>query len=465
MADPVYIDGDSPNVDPDYMTEYDMEDSEAQYANNINSFRRIFYRVANSIAIGQDDWDTSGRQNLFCGISSLSEYFTVSPWLTLREMEEDMVEEAEAAGELFLNAGIIESSRFAWRLATEYYSQRFNYSKLAIAYGNLSRTVVSKVPQIDASLPQEVSAILGRFYRVWFHGGAPDELNGVEFIYRAERTVRLDQFGQELRDAIKSIIPDNTPIHLVLDGRSETKLEDAPQSFGFRLGPTPLEPVRIKVTPLRPLFGQNCRLRGMPEWFYRYADEAFSDLHHRRSNDFGGRRGAQNPSGLSRSSDIVDPHHQREHMRSFSASVFSSMSSAAGPTSARSLLGGDERASRFTGVGESELSGVDKFCFVVPKDRSQSKDWWKYTGGDFAQKSLRVTQLQVAQEFPACVARQSVVHRLVYSQSPLEAGIDAVCQWCAVLFRTAVATIGMAVLGTNSDPGIGTDAVKVVVDW
>jgi hypothetical protein len=126
---------------------------------------------------------------------------------------------------------------------------------------------------------------------------------------------------------------------------------------------------------------------------------------------------------------------------------------------------GDERASRFSSPGDSELSGVDKFCFVQPKDRSRgSKDWWKYTSGDFAQKSLKVIQLQVAQDFPACVARQPVVHRLRYSQSPLEAGIDAVCQWCAVLFRTAVATIGMAVLGSNLDPGIGTEAVKVVVD-
>jgi len=462
MPDPVYIDGDNPTTDPDYMSEYGMEDREDQYA-NINSFRRIFYRVANSVALGQDDWDTSGRQALFCGISSLSEYFTVSPWLTLREMEENMVEEAEAAGDLFLSAGIIESSRFALRLATEYYSQRFNYPKLAIAYGNLSRTVVSNIPQIDASLPQEVSAILGRFYRVWFHGGAPDELNGVEFVYRAEATIRLDQFGHELREVIKSIIPDKTPIHLVLDGRSETRLEDGPQNFGFRLGSTPLEPVRIKVTPLRPLFGHSSRVRGMPEWFYRYADEAFSNLHHRRANNFG-HRGARNGHDTARGSYIADPHHQREHMRSFSASVFSSMGSTAGGGSGRAVLG-DERASRFGAVGESELSGVDKFCFVQPKDRSLgSKDWWKYTSGNFTQKSLKVTQLQVAQEFPACVARQPVVHRLVYSQSPLEAGIDAVCQWCAVLFRTAVATIGMAVLGTNSDPGIGTDAVKVVVD-
>jgi hypothetical protein len=463
MPDPVYIDGDSPTADPDFISEYGLEDVDSQYA-NINSFRRIFYRVANSVAIAQDDWDTSGRQNLFCGISSLSEYFSVSPWLSLRDMEEEMVEEAEAAGDLFLSAGIIESSRFAWRLATEYYSQRFNYSKLAIAYSNLARTVVSKVPQIDASLPQEVSAILGRFYRVWFHGGAPDELNGIEFIYRAEGTVRLDQFGQELRDVVKSIIPDKTPIHLVLDGRSETKLEDGAMNFGYnRMGPTPLEPVRIKVTPLRPLFGQSTRVRGMPEWFYRYADEAFSDLNHRRTNDFS-RSMSRNATSPGHSSDVADPHLQREHTRSYSASVFSSMGNSAGGAAMGRVGLGDERASRFSSPGESELSGVDKFCFVQPKDRSRGKDWWKYTSGDCAQKSLKVTQLQVAQDFPACVARQPVVHRLVYSHSPLEAGIDAVCQWCAVLFRTAVATIGMAVLGSNLDPGIGTEAVKVVVD-
>lgn len=461
MPDPVYIDGDGPAADPDYMSEYGMEESDGQYA-TLNSFRRIFYRVANSVSLGQDDWGSTGRPNVFCGLASLSEYFTVSPWLTLKAMEEDMVEEAEAAGELFLSAGIIESSRCAWRLAAEYYSQRFNYAKLAIAYGNLSRTVVSKVPQIDSSVPQEVSAILGRFYRVWFHGGAPDELNGIEFVYRAEGNVRLDQFGEALREVIKSIIPDKTPIHLVLDGRSETKIEDSPQNFGFRLGPTPLEPVRIKVTPLRPLFGQNRSgsVRGMPEWFARYADEAFSELHHRRTTDLN-QRGTRSGAGNGHRSDISDPHHQG-HARSMSASVFSS-NAGTGTPSGRSGLG-DERASRLNVIDASELSGVDKFCFVQPKDRSRSKDWWKYGSGDFAQKSLKVTQLQVAQDFPACVARQPVVHRLVYSQSPLEAGIDAVCQWCAVLFRTAVATIGMAVLGSNSDPGIGTDAVKVVVD-
>ena len=111
---------------------------------------------------------------------------TVSPWITLRQMEENMVEEVEAAGALFLRAGIVESSRFSWNLATQYYAEKFNYAKLAMVYVNLAKAVVSQVPSVDTSLPQEVSTTLGRFYRVWFHGGAPDDLNGVEFVYRSK---------------------------------------------------------------------------------------------------------------------------------------------------------------------------------------------------------------------------------------------------------------------------------------
>jgi hypothetical protein len=80
------------------------------------------------------------------------------------------------------------------------------------------------------------------------------------------------------------------------------------------------------------------------------------------------------------------------------------------------------------------------------RDRG-TRDWLRGSSGDFASKTLRVTQLQVAQAFPACVSRQAVVHRVVFTQSPLEAAIDSLCQWCSILFRTAVATNGQAVLG------------------
>lgn len=474
MLDSVYIDGESPNsMDADYASQFDFDDTETQFGKEMesaNSFRRIFYRVANSVGVSNEEWETGVTKNLFCGITYAFEYHTVSPWITLREMEEHVVEEAEAAGELFLMAGIIESSRFAYNLATKYYAEKFNYAKLAIAYGNLARTVVSQVPTIDVSLPQEVSAALGRFYRVWFHGGAPDDLTGVEFVYRTEGAVRLDQFGEELRAVIKSIIPARTPIHLVLDGRVTERSEEGGSGYGgfSRIGPAPLEPVKIKVTPLRPLFGRDTQTRGLPEWFFRYVDAAFSRQHHRTTVDLTRSSIRRAGSNLTAGGDLSGPRH-RSHTRSFSASLFSSTGSASaagGAAPRRSNLStvGDERGVNFTAPGEVELAGVDKFCFVQPRDRTLgSKDWWK-TAGDHAEKSLKVTQLQVVQSFPACVARQAVVHRLVYFETPLEAGVDAVCQWCAVLFRTAVATVGMSVLGTNQDPGIGTDAAKVVAD-
>lgn len=215
---------------------------------------------------------------------------------------------------------------------------------------------------------------------------------------------------------------------------------------------------------MRPLYEyDHTRIRGLPEWFLHYVEEAYSKpfsvsgSHERRAP-------SRNSSGASER-DRPNPRHQ--HSRSFSATVFSSAGSTSVAPSNRkvSLATGSilERSpTRVASPRESDLWGVDKFCFVQPKDRSKPAEWWK--AGDFSEKSLRVTQLQVSESFPACVARQKVVNRRVYLQSPLEAGIDAVCQWCAVLFRTAIATNGMDVLKTNFDHGIGTEASKVVAD-
>jgi hypothetical protein len=472
IPDPVYIcDWENPNTDPDYEPEFDLDSHDGNFGRQVesaNSFRRIFYRVANSVGVPNDEWDINSTNTLFCGVTYAYEYHTVNPWITLREMEEQMVEEAESGAELFLQAGIVQSSRFAWTLATSYYSEKFNFAKLAIAYGNLSRTIVTQVPPIDTSLPQEFSAVFGRYYRVWFHGGAPDDLTGLEFVYRTEGSVFLDQFGDDLRNVIQSIIPDKTPINLLLDGRPEERGDDTTLNFGFsRIGSAPLEPVRIKVTPLRPLSRNASRIRGRPEWFVRYVEEAFAERRHRTRNDLN-VRATQRRAGSIQMESSIDGH-QRDHFRTFSATAFSSGSSGVLPSNHRrrgsAHFNHNNRVIRADASSQQELAGVDKFCFVQPKDRKRtSREWWKSQAGDFAEKTLKVTQLQVSQPFPACVARQEVIHRVVYGQSPLEAGVDAICQWCAVLFRTAVATVGQALLGEASDPGIGTDAAKVVAD-
>jgi len=457
MSDGIHLEG--PAGDPDDGSVFEIP-PELDYGRQIdktNSFRRIFYRNENSIRLNAGELE-AGVKTAFHGVALTSEYLTTTPWITLKEMEANMLEEAEAAGDLFKKSGVIASSRYMWSLAAQYFAQKFMYGKLAHVYERLARTVVIQVPTIDSTLQQEVNIgiPLGRFYRVWFHGGAPDELIGAEFVYRTATNVTLTKFGRELREVIKCIIPDKTPIHLVLDGRPEENIQ--PASGGFiRMGGAPLEPVRVKVTPLRPVVCNASRIRGLPEWFKLYIDTAFAGQNN--------RLWAVNGANMQRSNNdtygVSSGHHH--HTRSFSTYHSSSGNLS---SSGRNLGSSDHhRHFQFESALEGELIGADKFWFMQPinKDRSRgSRDWLKGSTGDFAEKTLRVTQLQVVQSFPACVSRQTVVHRVVFTQSPLEAAVDNMCQWCAILFRTSIASNGIAVLGMSADPGIGIDAAKVV---
>jgi len=453
----IHLDGEGPTGADDASGFEGLPDMGfGKHMEKTNQFRRIFYRHENSIRNGAD-FGSGCSKFAFFGVALATEYHTVTPWIQLREMEANMLEEAEFAGDLFLSAGIVASSQYVWSLASQYYAEKFIYGKLAQVYERLAGAVVSHVPPVDSSMYQEVCVTepIGRFYRVWFHGGAPDELMGAEFVYRTASTVTLDQFGNELRKVIRCIVPEKTPIHLVLDGRPEESNQQNYSGFS-RMGST-LEPVRVKVTPLRPLMSKSTRVRGLPEWFDDYIDTAFGC----KPGSTGSNRHVIHRSNSlynDTQSSAVDPHH-RDHARSFSASVFSSASTSTPRT-------------RFTMVdkaGEKEggLVGADKFSFIQPISKGRTfatRDWLKGSSSDYAEKTLRVTQLQVAQTFPACVSRQVVAHRVVYTQSPLEAAVDGICQWCAVLFRTAIATKGRAVLGIDTDPGIGFEAAKVVSD-
>lgn len=116
-----------------------------RHMDNKTSFRRIFYRNENSLRIAGGDIDAGASRFAFCGVTLPSEYSTISPWTSMREMEASMLEEAEAAGDLFLKSGIVASSRYAWSLAVRHYAEKFSYGKLKHVYENLAHTVVSHV--------------------------------------------------------------------------------------------------------------------------------------------------------------------------------------------------------------------------------------------------------------------------------------------------------------------------------
>lgn len=63
------------------------------------------------------------------------------------------------------------------------------------------------------------------------------------FKFLAQGAVRLKEFGEELRGVIMSIIPNNTPVHLILDGLSEETVDESLASYSgyHRIGPAPIE--------------------------------------------------------------------------------------------------------------------------------------------------------------------------------------------------------------------------------
>jgi len=477
-ADGVHLEGDGPASGDLYDADYDSvdlsidefpdNDLDGRHIEKNHSFRRIFYRVANSVRMRTGDWDMGGNKTLFYGVTFTSEFNASSPWIPLREMEEDMVEEAETAGDLYLKAGVVESSRFAWSLATQFYSETFNYAKLAHVYRRLALVVESQVPSVDTNNQLELSSPLGRFYRVWFHGGAPDELMGAEFVYRAGATVKLEKFGRALCSVLKCVLPEKTPIDLVLDDGRPDDTSQRKHNQRRGLGAANREPVKIKVTPLRPLMKRESSLRGTPEWFYKQTDYAgFSSRPSAQSYNSGtGRRAPSMDEGTFHMG--LSPRH-----RSYGSRTVSDMSSGLSASSGTSFSGrmGSHYGARLSStvganrnivedlsvIGGGNIVGVDKFSFTQPikKDKVRgSKDWLTSPVGDFSEKTLRVTQITVEKCFPSCVSRQSVVHRAVFTQSPLEAAVEAVCSWCAVLFRTAVATNGLSVTGRCIVPQI-----------
>lgn len=109
-SDGMHLDGEGPAGDPDDTDFEDPYDNDfGQQIEKTNSFRRIFYRNENSIRISGGELEAGNSRYAFYGVTLPSEYSTVSPWTSMREMEASMLEEAEAAGDLFLKAGIVAS--------------------------------------------------------------------------------------------------------------------------------------------------------------------------------------------------------------------------------------------------------------------------------------------------------------------------------------------------------------------
>jgi hypothetical protein len=269
---------------------------------------------------------------------------------------------------------------------------------------------------------------------------------GREFVYRADVSIKLESFCRYLQNMLLSILPDKTPIELVLDDGRAQEIQKGKLLPKRQLGAIPREQMIVKVTPLRPILSQDRCTIGSSQWFYMQIEaKEFSKPKHRA-------QASSRASNYDRASGTF----------STLSNVSSGVSVFGRPFESHQSFISSEQSEK-----EDGESTVKRFSFSQPRDRTKgSRDLLKGVDGNVAEKSLRVTELLLSESLPNCTSRQPVAveHRSVFNQSPLEASVEAVCGWCAVLFRTAVATNGASVLGNKLEQGVGKAAVKVIAD-
>lgn len=205
------------------------------------------------------------------------------------------------AGELFKLAGS-KKAKATFTLAADLFASRFDDDGMRRAYLILSTLDKNKVPILEAHPESPKISNLtgiavnpsphapsdcGTFFRVYFHGSAPDDLVGAEYVYRAPGSMPIEKFGDHVAAVLHGLLPPHVPVDLILDdGRtnqqSNTKghyIARPSQRRGKVAGGQRLREregegtmdggvCEVKITPLRPVAGrQSTHTTGSKEWF------------------------------------------------------------------------------------------------------------------------------------------------------------------------------------------------------
>jgi hypothetical protein len=77
---------------------------------------------------------------------------------------------------------------------------------------------------------------------------APDDLSGIEFVYRTQDIVRMKEFGDQLQEVIRSILPSIAPIHLTMDGFPDQTVDEEGSGALRFSHQTPVEASRLVLS-------------------------------------------------------------------------------------------------------------------------------------------------------------------------------------------------------------------------
>lgn len=160
-----------------------------------------------------------------------------------------MVESLLQSASSFKKAGMLHNAKKAYETAANFFTSKFDDEGMQRCYLSLSTLVRTSIPVLDSVCYESprmatVTGInldpmsfqpeeYGRYFRVWFHGSAPDHLVGEEFVYRAPHYADIESFGDHVSTVISSMLPAYVPIDLVLDDGLHSNSNNATKTGAY----------------------------------------------------------------------------------------------------------------------------------------------------------------------------------------------------------------------------------------
>ena len=192
----------------------ELQEHRRNYAEAASCWFEVFRTLEAAKALRDQLWDMKPftrwedlKRRAGAHTHNYTDYATLVRPLNQSEMAADTEASLVTAAELFRLAAS-KKAKQTFIIAADLFARRFDDDGMKRAYMILATLGKNRVPVLEAHPESpKISSITGialnpsphapsecgTFYRVYFHGSAPDELVGAEYVYRAAGAVGIEK--------------------------------------------------------------------------------------------------------------------------------------------------------------------------------------------------------------------------------------------------------------------------------
>ncbi|CAM9401011.1 unnamed protein product [Chrysoparadoxa australica] len=162
------------------------------------------------------------------------EPIVLKPWNTLKDLKRDIMGHANQAGARLGQAALPILANSAYSETLEIARGERDYKAMAKAHLDIHNFMKRAADQQT----QGINGI-GAFFRVGFWGALPDELKGIEFVYRVPLMTHVSDFQKRVLQLIYPLVSTPDKVKVLPDSADESTLDDSPFA-------------NVKITSIKP---------------------------------------------------------------------------------------------------------------------------------------------------------------------------------------------------------------------